>query len=225
MQKHSLITILTNKFIYFLNYYSDKIIIAKQYRDWKERRFAAPSPTYVKKQVILRNGLANAIWVETGTYKGDTSALISVNSKQVYTIEPADQLFTDAKQRFSTYENVEVIHGTSENIFPSLLPTLKGNINFWLDGHYSTGITFQGSKDCPLIEELAEIEKNLSNFPQIVILIDDVRYCVNPQVHQFSGYPKLDTLVAWALRNGLYWHIEHDTMIIKNKNLYTANDV
>ena len=205
--------------------YTERRRVKEQYKDWSKRNFAAPSPTYVKNKVILRNGLRGAIWVETGTYKGDTSALISVDSKKVYTIEPADQLFKDAKQRFSTTSNVEVIHGTSEEVFPKLLPTLHGDINFWLDGHYSTGVTFQGSKDCPLLEELAEIERNLNNFSQIVILVDDVRYCVNPSVHQFSGYPKLDIMVEWARKNNLYWHIEHDTMVIKNQSLYTANDV
>lgn len=197
----------------------------KEYRNWVKRRFAAPSPIFVKYEVILRNGVPNATWVETGTYKGDTSALLALSSKKVYTIEPAEQLFLDARARFQDTPNVEVINGLSEQVFPSLLPTLSGSVNFWLDGHYSTGVTYQGPKDCPLIEELESIEKNIKNFSQVVILIDDVRYCANPEVHQFSGYPKLDVMVDWAKRNGFFWHIEHDTMIIKNKILYTERDV
>lgn len=197
----------------------------KEYRNWVKRRFSAPSPIFVKNEVILRNGIPNAIWVETGTYKGDTSALLAQRADKVYTIEPAEQLYISAKARFQQSPNVEVINGTSEEVFPKLLPTLRGAINFWLDGHYSTGVTFQGAKDCPLIEELDSIEKNLKNFSQVVILIDDVRYCANPEVHQFSGYPKLDVMVEWAKKNGLYWHIEHDTMVIKNRELYTEKDV
>lgn len=205
--------------------FKDRKAMRQQYRDWAKRGFAAPSPTFVKNEVILRQGVRNATWVETGTYKGDTSALLSQTAKKVYTIEPAEQLFLEAKERFRNTQNVEVINGLSEQVFPSLLPTLSGPVNFWLDGHYSTGITFQGPKDCPLIEELDSIEKNLNNFSQVVILIDDVRYCVNPEIHQFSGYPKLDTLVEWANKNNLFWHIEHDTMVIKNKSLYTKKDV
>lgn len=197
----------------------------KVYQEWAERRFAAPSPTLVKNEVILRNGLPNATWIETGTYKGDTSALLAQSSKMVYTIEPAQQLFESAVMRFKDTPNVEVIQGLSEEVLPALLPKLSGNMNFWLDGHYSTGATHQGPKDSPLLEELDCIEKNLHNFPLIVILIDDVRYCANPSSHQFSGYPKLDVMVDWAKRNGLFWHIEHDTMVIKNQNLYTEKDV
>lgn len=212
-------------FSQFLTNFREQKDKRKQYREWAERRFAAPSPTFVKNEVILRNGIPNAIWVETGTYKGDTSSLLSKGAKKVYTIEPAEQLYLDAKSRFKNSGNVEVIQGISEEVFPKLLPTLSGEINFWLDGHYSTGVTYQGPKDCPLVEELASIEKHLKNFPKIVILIDDVRYCANPSIHQFSGYPKLDVLVDWAHKNNLYWHIEHDTMVIKNPSLYTEKDV
>ncbi len=197
----------------------------KIYQDWAQRRFAAPSPTIVKNEVILRNGIPNAIWIETGTYKGDTSALLAKTAKMVYTIEPAQTLYEAAKARFVNSKNIQVIQGLSENVMPNLLSQLNGNINFWLDGHYSTGVTFQGPKDSPLLEELACIEQHLHKFPQVVILIDDVRYCANPSCHQFSGYPKLDEMVDWAKRNKLFWHIEHDTMVIKNQNLYTEKDV
>jgi hypothetical protein len=205
--------------------YKQKKILRKQYIEWAKRKFAAPSPTYVKNDVILRNGIPGATWVETGTYKGDTSALLASHAKMVYTIEPAEQLYLDARERFRDTSNVEVINGMSEQVFPTLLGRLNGPVNFWLDGHYSTGVTFQGPKDCPLVEELDSIEKNLKNFSQVVILIDDVRYCANPEVHQFSGYPKLDVMVEWARKNGLFWHIEHDTMVIKSRELYTERDV
>jgi hypothetical protein len=195
------------------------------FKDWADRNYAAPSPTKVKHQVILRNGLPNATWIETGTYKGDTSALLSKSSKMVYTIEPANALYEAATKRFANTKNIAVINGLSEDIFPTLLPTLTGEMNFWLDGHYSTGITHQGPKDSPVVEELACIEKNIANFSKLVILIDDIRYCANPESHEFSGYPKIDVFVKWANKNNLYWHVEHDTFVIKNKELYTAKDV
>lgn len=182
---------------------------------WAARGYAAPSPAAIKRAVILRNGIPNGIWVETGTYKGDTAALLAQNSSKVYTIEPAQQLFEDAKKRFASTPNVEVIQGISEEIFPQLIPRLSGQVNFWLDGHYSTGVTFQGPTDCPLVEELACIEANLRNFSRVAVLIDDIRYCINPASHQFSGYPKLDVLVDWARKNGLEWHIEHDMFIAR----------
>lgn len=186
-------------------------------KQWAERGYAAPSPSFIKHQVILRNGIPDAIWVETGTYKGDTAAILSDHAKRVFTIEPAQHLFAAAKIRFTSKPNVEVIHGLSEEVFPQLIPKLSGEINFWLDGHFSTGVTHQGPKDSPIEEELACIEKHLDNFSNIVVLIDDIRYFINPSSHDFTGYPKIDVLVDWAKRNDLEWHIEHDMFVAKTK--------
>jgi hypothetical protein len=196
-----------------------------EFKAWADRQYAAPSPTKVKHQVILRNGIPNAIWIETGTYKGDTSKILAKNAQQVFTLEPAEILYEAAASRFKAIPNINVIFGSSEEVFPNLLPKVSGEVNFWLDGHYSTGITYQGQQDCPLIEELIQIEKNISNFSQLVIMIDDIRYCINPKIHQFTGYPKIDFFVDWAKNNDLYWHIEHDIFIIKSKSLYQLNVV
>jgi hypothetical protein len=187
-------------------------------RLWAQRGYAPPSPSFVKHQVILRNGIPDAIWVETGTYKGETAAILSDSAKKVYTIEPAQHLFAAAKELFSSTPNVEVIHGLSEEVFPQLIPKLTGEINFWLDGHFSTGVTYQGPKDTPIEDELACIEKNIGNFSRVVILIDDIRYFINPSSHDFTGYPKIDLLVDWAKRNNLEWHIEHDIFIAKTQS-------
>lgn len=53
------------------------------------------------------------------------------------------------------------------------MPTISDNCIFFLDGHYSSGDTAQGNKDCPLIEELIEINENLKS--KAIIIIDDAR--------------------------------------------------
>ena len=113
-------------------------------------------------------------------------------------------------------KNVSLFNDVSENIFPSLLPKLSGNINFWLDGHYSAGVTFKGEKDCPVEDELIAIEQNLNNFNKISILIDDVR-CFLPNNSSYSDYPSIDYLVDWARRMNFHWRIEHDIFIMQKK--------
>ena len=185
------------------------------YRDWANREFAAPSPNFVKQKVLLRNGLPNATWVETGTYLGDTTDVLSKVAKMVYSIEPEPTLFSKAEQKFRNTSNVKIINGLSEDVFPKLLPTISGNICFWLDGHYSEGITFKGPQDTPIMDELAVIGPNITKTSKIVVMVDDIR-CFDPKNPEFSAYPPVDLLVDWARKNNLTWHIEHDIFIAKN---------
>ena len=185
------------------------------YRDWADREFAAPSPHFVKQKVLLRNGLRDATWVETGTFMGDTTSVLSKVAKMVYSIEPEPTLFSNAEQKFSNTSNVKIIKGLSEDVLPKLLPRISGNICFWLDGHYSTGITFKGTQDTPIISELTVIERNMTQMSKMVVMVDDIR-CFDPRNPEFSAYPPVDVLVDWARKHNLTWHIEHDIFIAKN---------
>jgi hypothetical protein len=185
------------------------------YRDWADREFAAPSPHFVKQKVLLRNGLRDATWVETGTYMGDTTSVLSKVGKMVYSIEPEPTLFSKAEQKFSDASNVRIIKGLSEDVFPKLLPTISGDVCFWLDGHYSAGITFKGPQDTPIIQELIAIGQNIAQMDKVVVLVDDVR-CFDPRNPEFSAYPPVDGLVDWARKHHLSWHIEHDIFIARN---------
>lgn len=78
------------------------------------------------------------------------------------------------------------------------------------------GITHQGPTDCPVREELSSIEKNLSLYDEVTVLIDDVR-CFNPSIPEYADYPDINFLVDWARKNALVWHIEHDIFIAKSK--------
>ena len=188
---------------------------AKDLEDWADREFAAPSPHFIKQNVLLRNGLRDATWVETGTYMGDTTSVLSTIAKMVYSIEPEPTLFSRAEAKFRDTANVKIIKGLSEDVLPKLLPKINGDICFWLDGHYSAGSTFKGPQDTPIVDELAVIGRNLVQANKLVVMIDDVR-CFDPRNPEFSAYPSVDVLVDWARKHNLTWHIEHDIFIAKN---------
>ena len=196
----------------FIEFFQTK----KGLTDWKKRNFLENSPQIVKQKVFIKYGIKNAIWVETGTYLGTTTKYLSDLFPHVYSIEPELNLYTLACKRFEG-KNVTLFNDVSEKILPTLLPKLRGNVNFWLDGHYSAGVTFKGEKDCPLKEELQAIEQNFFNFDKLTILIDDVR-CFLPHNNSYTDYPSIDYLVDWARRMNLQWRIEHDIFIMqKNK--------
>mgnify|MGYP001055464786 FL=1 len=184
-------------------------------RQWKKRDYLENSPQIVKQKVFHKYVIKDAVWVETGTYLGSTTNFLSGLFPHVYTVEPEPKLYAAACKRFMG-KNVTLFNNVSENIFPSLLPKLSGNINFWLDGHYSAGITFKGEKDCPVEDELIAIEKNFDNFDKITILIDDVR-CFLPNNSSYTDYPSIDYLVDWARRMNFHWRIEHDIFIMQKK--------
>lgn len=181
---------------------------------WMKRGYAPPSPLFIKQRCLLRNGLPNATWVETGTFLGQTTQMLAKHSMQVYSIEPESKLFVRAHKLFSKHGNVEILNGTSEDVFPMLLPRIRGDVNFWLDGHYSSGITFKGSKDTPILDELDSIGRNLDRFGKVCVLVDDIR-CFNPRLPEYTAYPSLDTLVAWATKHKLDWYIEHDIFVAR----------
>ena len=185
------------------------------YSGWARSGFSAPSPHFIKQACLIRNSQPNATWVETGTYLGQTTEFLSKFGRKVYSIEPEPTLFANAKKYFNNFKNVEILNGTSETTFPVLLPKINGNVNFWLDGHYSAGITFKGPQDTPILDELKIISNNIIHFDKICVLIDDIR-CFNPHKSEYSTYPSVDILVDWAKENALNWHIEHDIFVARN---------
>jgi hypothetical protein len=187
----------------------------KDVRQWARRNYAAPSPPFVKQRCLTRNGVPHATWVETGTYLGSTTRVLSKNAHKVYSIEPEPTLFANARENFRNVGHVEILHGTSEVIFPTLLPKITGDVNFWLDGHYSAGITFKGPTDTPIAAELQSIDENLTHFRKVTILVDDIRL-FSPRTTEYSGYPPLDFLVDWARGHQFSWEIEHDIFVARN---------
>lgn len=190
------------------------LTLIRGYLQWGGRQYAAPSPHAIKQACLLRNSFPDATWVETGTYLGQTTKVLSKVASMVHSIEPEPTLCANAKKYFSGYSNVEIHAGTSEEVFPSLLPRISGDVNFWLDGHYSAGVTFKGPQDTPIMDELRVVSENLGHFGKVCVLVDDIR-CFNPHLAEYATYPSLDVLVDWARANQLNWHIEHDIFVAK----------
>lgn len=136
------------------------------------------------------------IFVETGTYEGGTTTNALPFFKEIYTIELAPLLHAKAVQRFQNNKKVHVHLGDSAHIFSKILPTLKGKILFWLDGHYSEGYTALGKSNTPILDELKAIKE--SNIKDAIILVDDIRcfkpFDYEPNHESLKGYPTINEL-------------------------------
>lgn len=95
---------------------------------------------------------------------------------KIYSIELGIDLYQKAKRRFKGNKSVTIINGDSGKVLPVLLEEISEPAIFWLDGHYSGGITAKADKECPIFEELDAIFK-FNKFNH-VLLIDDAR-CIN----------------------------------------------
>ena len=137
---------------------------------------------------------------------GDTTSVLSKVAKMVYSIEPEPALFSKAEQRFRNTSNVKIISGLSEDVLPKLLPTLSGNICFWLDGHFSGGITFKGPQETPILAELDAIGRNIAKMGKVVVMIDDIR-CLALRIRNFClSLSRLSCRLGEKTRS--LWHIE-----------------
>lgn len=151
--------------------------------------FLLPLPPFIKRSIILRYALDHncQTLVETGTQYGDTPWLFRNHFETIYTIELSPALAAMARSRFRKSPQIQVIQGDSGEKLTELLPNLSSKTLFWLDGHYSAGLTARGASDCPIYAELQSIASRCK--VPYVVLIDDAR-CFGHD----KDYPSLQEL-------------------------------
>jgi len=192
------------------------LIDVKSFFSWVNRRFTDNAPQFVKQRIFEKYSLPNAVWIETGSFIGTSTNYFSKNYPYVYSIEPSETFYNFCKKRFLN-SNVELFNATSEVALRGLLKKVKGDLNIWLDGHYSGGHTFKEKNTCPVPIELNMIEENIENFTKLAIFIDDMR-CFRFNNGEYADYPSMDYLASWAKNNNLRWHIENDIFVMTKTN-------
>lgn len=146
---------------------------------------------------LLRNALDSLVFVETGTYEGDTAAEMQKIFPRVYTVELSEELASRAKARFAGSSTTTVFHGESPEVLYSLRPLLTGEpVLYWLDAHWCSGSETAGEvSQCPLLTELEALQP-LNE--RSAVLIDDARLFLSPPPvpHEISKWPRLDEIIS-----------------------------
>jgi len=160
---------------------------------WERRGRPVPPPHRIKQETLrqIADEYGLQILVETGTYLGDMVESLKGRFKKIYSIELSRELYNQATKRFAKDGNVELIHGDSGVVLAALLSRIDQPALFWLDGHYSAGVTARGKKDTPIFEELGHILSSMC--PGHVIIVDDAR-CFGED----PGYPTIAELSAFV---------------------------
>jgi|LakMenEpi03Aug12_release.lakeMendotaPanAssembly.Ray.scaffolds.fasta_scaffold775175_1 hypothetical protein len=112
------------------------------------------------------------VFIETGSYHGDTIFAMEPHFDELHTVELSDDLYRKLVGRYHGAK-IRFHHGDSAEVFASLLPSLQTPAIFYLDGHWSCGGTARGPVDVPLLQEMEAISRYFS--PAAVIIVDDLR--------------------------------------------------
>ncbi|MBX3328794.1 MAG: hypothetical protein KF722_00220 [Nitrospira sp.] len=132
-------------------------------------------PHYLKRDILRRYARTYGLrsFVETGTYFGEMVDALKGEFEQIQSIELNDFLFERAKRRFMSYSHIRILHGNSASMLPLALSSVDRPTLFWLDAHYSGGITARGDQQSPILLELDHIFHH--PIRGHVIVIDDAR--------------------------------------------------
>lgn len=160
-----------------------------------------PPPHAYKESVVLAyaSRFGPRLFIETGTLHGDMVEATRDAFEHVWSIELDEALWNAAVERFRAYPQVTIVHGDSATALPEIVRDQADPILYWLDGHWSGGVTARGSLDTPLLAELTTVlaRGNAND----VILIDDAR------LFGTGDYPSLKQVAAMVAARQPAWKV------------------
>lgn len=149
---------------------------------------------------FLTGVLPLKLFVETGTFKGDSLRIAQRFFPECHSVELSDALYKEVSEAFCGQPGIHLHHGAS----PAVLGTMRERLAqtpalFWLDAHWCVADNTAGSdSQSPLLQELDAIG---ALHPQSVLLIDDARLylCPPPKPHRLSDWPDFHAIVQRLL--------------------------
>ena len=144
----------------------------------------------------LAGALPAAVFLETGTFRGETAEALRGEFSHIYTVELSEELARSAQERLGPYRNITVFQGGAEDVVARISELHRHEgVLFWLDAHWCSADSTAGeASQCPLLDEIRAIEwLNDSS----AILIDDARLFLSapPAPHEISQWPRFQEVV------------------------------
>ena len=160
-----------------------------------------PNPPHLIKEKVVKEcakKFSVKVMVETGTFLGDMVSGCRRSFKRIYSVELDRNLYEKAKERFSRFSHILIIHGENGEVLPRILAEIEEPCLFWLDAHAHShdGKLTKGKIDPPILFELDCIFKH--PIPGHIILIDDAHDFVGKM-----GFPYLEELGAFLLNRDI----------------------
>jgi hypothetical protein len=196
----------------------NRLVELREYVQWKRRGRVGPPPAFHKRNILRSYGarFGTRTFVETGTYLGGTVKAMRGSFDRLISIELDKTLAREAQERFRGDDSIQILEGDSATLLPSVLRTLDAPTLFWLDGHYSAGITARGSLDTPLRQELDAVLTH--PVPGHVVLIDDA------DAFGTGDYPSMEELRTIVNARRPEWTITMEDNIVRLHAPRAADD-
>jgi GT2 family glycosyltransferase len=148
----------------------------------------------------LKKALPLDVFVETGTFQGDTVELVRDRFSTIHSVELSAEHYDAARLRFAGQGHIKLACGDSAEALAKWAPSLhEKSVLYFLDAHWCVADNTAGeASQCPLLDEIRAIrqlnEKSL-------IVIDDARLFLAPPLapHEISHWPDLNAVLG-ALR-------------------------
>ena len=115
-------------------------------------------------------------FVETGTAYGQSLQEIFPYFDKIFTVEISEDLWTWLHPQIEDIKHIQHVLGDSLIEMPKFLDTLGEDekVFFWLDAHWSQGLSSKNEFDVPLIQECQIIDEKYKG-DTAVVAIDDLR--------------------------------------------------
>ena len=150
-------------------------------------------PSHLTREYLDKHAVGD-VFVETGTYMGDTVRLaLDYGFQEIHTIELNDELYAAAVEMFKDEHRVKIWHGDSYRLMPEIVDLIGDRpATFWLDAHASGPLPGGETGGSPVVTEIQAIAK--SPFKGHTIFIDDKRLFGSAEWSHVSYNDALDAL-------------------------------
>lgn len=169
----------------------------------------------------LKRALPLEVFVETGTFKGDSVHQVRSLFQELYTVESSAEYYERVRERFKSDPAIHVFHDPSAKLLREMMPRLASrSVLYWLDAHWCGEELATDVPQCPLLDELAAIGHLNA---QSVLLIDDARLFLSPPPppHSPVQWPSLDLVI-----NGLHsLSTAHEILVLNDVFVYFPSSI
>lgn len=167
-------------------------------------------PDWLVDRIRERFGVRT--FIETGSFRGETAAWAAGRFERVLSVEAQRADYEAVVARHGGLANATFVHGESAAFLREVVPTLQADALFWLDAHWMGGSSHGAQSQCPLLAELAEVNRSPhAHF----LLIDDARLFLAPPPlpNAAAQWPAMAEVMAALAAKDRYTVVLEDVIV------------